>query len=126
MFRVTVELTGRTMLDIEAALAEVGRSLGEGNISDGQETEAGEWSFELDGEPEGAVYVYGSYIHFDDQSSQWMAVCPEHGVLRYADGNEEGHDDLVQLAVAHEQDEHDGNGIVPVNMLLLGGHGSRV
>lgn len=54
----------------------------------------------------------------------WFYECPIHGKSQQFGGSDDleilrrAHDDAIRAAVLHEQEEHGGNGIVPVHMLL--------
>lgn len=71
---------------------------GWGNTADGAETEG-----VLDWEP---------------GSESWVLRCTGCGRLEVSDGTAEEHDRLVRLWAQHDQDRHNGDGIVPAWMFI--------
>ena len=51
-------------------------------------------------------------IDYSESRDEWIAVCPEHGVIARESGDQAGHNRTVGAAGRHEEFEHDGDGMI--------------
>lgn len=57
-------------------------------------------------------------IGFDSRRHKWTLDCSACGLLGTRPETAAGHDELIRMWVEHERDRHDGDGVVPQDMLI--------